>query len=315
MQLIRNSIDLSAYMHGSEEEHAVLPASSWVDDVIDHFHAPAEAPKPKLPWLKTHADFEFREGEVTLWGGINGHGKSQMVGHAMLGLIKQGETVCIASLEMNPKLTMSRMTRQAYGANNPPRDYIRQFGAWTDDKLWIYDHMGSTNPKKMLAVIRYARDKFGVKHFVVDNLMKVVAGEDDYNAQKDFVDSLTTIAHDTGVHIHLVLHMKKGKSESDVPGKFDIKGSGAITDLVENVFIVWRNKAKEESLCGGPESEMTGPDAPDALLILTKQRNGEKEGRYGFWFDHSSMQYLESRLDNPPMTKVTREVYADEIEF
>ncbi len=35
--------------------------------------------------------------------------------------------------------------------------------------------------------------------------------------------------------------------EETQPNKFDIKGTGAITDLVDNVFIVWRNKKKENN--------------------------------------------------------------------
>jgi hypothetical protein len=39
--------------------------------------------------------------------------------------------------------------------------------------------------------------------------MKCVAGEDDYNGQKTFVDELTAIARDYGMHIHLVHHIKQ----------------------------------------------------------------------------------------------------------
>ncbi|MDI8746136.1 hypothetical protein MJM83_28415, partial [Salmonella enterica subsp. enterica serovar Montevideo] len=30
--------------------------------------------------------------------------------------------------------------------------------------------------------------------------------------------------------------------------KMDVKGSGAITDLTDNLFIIWRNKARERAL-------------------------------------------------------------------
>lgn len=311
MQLIAESVDLAPYMEEVQAEHKVNAASTWMQAVIDHFYKPSETPRVRMGWIKTQADFAFREAEVSLWAGINGHGKSQFVGQVALDLMAQGERVCIASLELPPARVMARMARQAHGSSEPPIRYIQQFHAWTDGRLWLYDHVGSSNPKTMLAVIRYAVEKFQVKHFVVDNLMKVVAGEDDYNGQKDFVNSLCTIAHDTGVHIHLVLHVKKGKSEIDVPGKFDIKGSGSISDLVDNVFIVWRNKAKEAAMREGENQ----PDLPDAILSLEKQRNGETEGRYSFWFDHASFQYLESRTDIPKMYQVDAGVSVDDMEF
>jgi twinkle protein len=312
MELIADTIDLSDYMTDEPAEHRVMPVSDWTKDVIDHFWKPDNSPKIRMPWRKTHGDFWFRPSEVTLWAGINGHGKSQLTGHVVHGLCEQGQKTAIASLEMRPSSTMARMCRQAFGADMPPARYIEQYGKWTDGKLWIYDHMGSSNPRTMAAVIRYAVDKFGVQHFIVDNLMKVVQGEDDYNAQKDFVNSLCVIAKDTGCHIHLVLHIKKLKNETDIPNKFDIKGSGSITDLVDNVFIVWRNKAKETAMRMGEAYEA---DDPDCLLILDKQRHGETEGRYRLFFDHASMQYMEGRNDLPTHCKAETGVSIDEVEF
>ncbi len=312
MQLIKDSIDLSDFMNEGVVDHAVNPASTWIQQVKDHFYAPQEKPLTRLPWAKTYNDFQFREGEVTLWAGINGHGKSMIVSEVCLSLAKQNERVCMASLEMKPYKTMARMSRQAFGHSEPALNYLDMFSDWTDGKLWIYDHTGSCKPATMLAVIRYAVDKFRITHFVVDNLMKVVEGEDKYNDQKDFVAGLCTIAHDTGVHIHLVLHVKKGKSEADKPNKFDIKGTGAITDLVDNVFIVWRNKPKEENMRTGDQSLYSDFDA---YLNLVKQRNGETEGVYGLFFDTQSMQYLENSSDHPAHFKIEKHVYENEVEF
>lgn len=312
MQLIKDTIDLTDYLNDAHEEHRVLPASNWVDAVIDHFWKPDTTPRVRLPWLKTHKDFNLRASEVSLWAGINGHGKSQLIGQVAFGLCEQDQRVCIASLEMPVGKTMARMSRQAFGSDFPPADYIKRFGAWTDDRLWLYDHVGASNPKTMAAVIRYAVDKFGIQHFVIDNLMKIVKGDDDYNAQKDFVNSLCEIAKETQCHIHLVLHIKKLKSEEDVPNKFDIKGSGAITDLVDNVFIVWRNKAKESAMRMGEEYQ---PDDPDCLLILDKQRHGETEGRYRLFFDHASMQYTEERNQLPTHCKCESGVSLEEVSF
>lgn len=312
MELIPDTINLEDYMNDDPGEHRVLPASDWTQAVIDHFHKPDHTPKVRLPWKKTHGDFWMRPAEVTLWAGINGHGKSQLTGQVVHGLCEQGKRVAMASLEMKPASTMVRMSRQAFGADMPPAYYLEQLGRWTDGRLWLYDHVGSSNPRTMAAVIRYAVDKFAVEHFVVDNLMKVVHGEDDYNAQKDFVNTLCTIARDTGCHIHLVLHIKKLRNETDIPNKFDIKGSGAVTDLVDNVFIVWRNKAKEAAMRMGEEYS---PDDPDCLLILDKQRHGESEGRYRLFFDRGSMQYLEDRNDLPKHHKAETGVSLEEVEF
>lgn len=313
MELIRDTINLDDYMTDAPADHRVLPASDWVSEVIDHFHKPDESPKVRLPWRRTHGDFHLRTGEVSLWAGINGHGKSQVIGQVIHGLNSQGQRVALASLEMRPVATMGRMTRQAYGADMPPAAYIQKFGTWTDGKLWIYDHMGSVNAQTMLAVIRYTVDKFDVHHFVVDNLMKCGMGEDAYTEQKMFVDGLCVIAKDTGCHIHLVLHIVKLKDESALPNKFNIKGSGTITDLVDNIFIVWRNKAKESAFRSGDAFE---PEEPDCLLVLDKQRHGEGvEGKYKLFFDPASMQYMEDRHAQPIHCKAEIGVSLEDIQF
>lgn len=310
MKLIKNNIDLKQYIGDDVSLHDIKPASDFLSLAKDHFFNPKNSVLSKLPWHKTHKDFEFRNGEVSLWGGINGHGKSQISTQVALELIKQNERVCIASLEMKPHKTIVRMLRQASGVEEPTPNYIDEFGRYSDNKLWMYDHVGSCKPETMLAVIRYAIANYNITHFFIDNLMKIVDGEDKYNEQKDFVNKLCTIANDTGVHIHLILHVKKGQSEYCIPNKFDIKGTGAISDLVDNVFLVWRNKEKEDFARKGDYSK---DDEPDCMLILCKQRNGEEEGSYGLFFDKRSFQYLEFKNQTSNILKVER--FISEIAF
>ena len=83
----------------------------------------------------------------------------------------------------------------------------------------------------------------------------------------------------------------KGDKEDKVMDKFDIKGAGEITDMADNVFIVWKNKKKEAALNArniSPELKTK----PDALLIVDKQRNGEWEGKISLWYHRSSFQLL-----------------------
>lgn len=298
-----DTINLSDYMAESEEVHKIRPASEWSQGVIDALYSRSLHPTVELGWQKCEGHFAFRSGELTIWGGINGHGKSMLTSQVALDLCMQNQRVCIASLEMKPEKTMLRMVKQAAGDARPNAEFIRSMHSWTDEKLWLYDHTGSVKPQKMLAIVRYAVENFGIEHFVIDNLMKCVPGDDDYNGQKDFVNSLTAIAQDTGVHIHLIAHVKKGGSEYDRPGKFDIKGSGSITDLADNLFIVWRNKRKEAVGSDKLKLKAVEKDAvmaePDCYLSIEKQRNGDWEGVFGFWFDGPSMQYVENRGQLP----------------
>lgn len=291
MKLIADDIDFDKYID-LEEKAKIKSAADFMDEVIDRFHSPAIHDGLTLPWIKTHDLFRIRRAEVTLWPGINGHGKSMVVGQVMQHLMALDESVCIASFEMKPVATLARMCRQSLGAEIPTVQYIQQFHQWTDGKLWMYDQQGTVQSSRMIGLIHYCAKELGIKQFVIDSLMKCGINEDDYNGQKRFLDQLCAAAKDTGCHIHLIAHSRKGQDEMTAPNKMDVKGSGSITDQVDNVITVWRNKKKEQALAAGKANDEI-LNSPDALLIVDKQRHGEWEGKIGLYFHKASFRYLE----------------------
>lgn len=290
---------LRAFEKGPDEKPHVKPASEYCEEVIDRFHNPSFAVGSKLPWGLHEFSIQFRPGEVTHWLGMNGHGKSLTLGMLLTYWIAHGEKGCIASFEMKPGATIQRMCRQAAQCHEPTVDFIRKFHRWTDDRLWMYDQQGTVKAERVLSVVRYFAEELKGNHFVIDSLMKCGIAEDDYNKQKWFVDELTSIARDKQLHIHLVNHSRKLGDENSPPGKMDAKGSGAITDQVDNCVTIWRNKRKEADLRAGKEN-----DKPDALMIVDKQRHGEWEGSIGLWFHKASQQYLSS--DKAPTIDLVR---------
>ena len=304
-----DDIDFAQYEQETDAQQKVKSAAVWVQELIDRIRSPIRQPRAVMPWRKTHSLIAFRPGEVTIWGGANGNGKSLVTGQIALSLLSQDQKVCIASFEMKPSKTLERMGRQfsgfnaddpAFAGSDQAREELvkvyQQFKEWTDARLWLYDQQGTVTTAQIIAVTRYCAKELGVSHFFIDSLMKCVAGEDDYNGQKKFVDELTAIARDYQIHIHLVHHIRKPADESHKPSKYDYKGSGAITDQVDNVISVWRNKAKEKDR---EQNKPIKDTDPDALLICDKQRNGEWEGSIGLWFDKPSMQYVGNAGDEP----------------
>ena len=301
-EILSDDIDFSAYLRETDAKTHVKPASVWMAELIDKLRNPDRTKKVFLPWEKCQKVFLFRPGEVTLWAGQNGHGKTQVVSQVVLSLMGQDERVCVASFEMKPQTTLQRFARMFAGTNPFSPEYqseegvqaleslYQDFGAWSDGKLWLYDQTGTISADRAIGMARYCAKELGIKHVVIDSLMKCVQGEDDYNGQKSFVDELTALARDNQIHIHLIHHTRKPKDENHMPDKHDNKGSGAITDLVDNVMMVWRNKAKEDEWkAKGPRS--TKQTEPDAMLNCRKQRNGEDEPSIALWFDRDSQQY------------------------
>lgn len=303
MQLIHDTeIDLSVYLHETDNKVKVKPASVWMEELIERLQSPEKTKKVYLPWEKAKNVFQFRQGEVTLWAGQNGHGKTQVVSQVALSLMGQDEKVVIASFEMKPATTLQRLARMYAGTNPFSPEYqnddgvkavtelYREFGEWSDRRLWLYDQTGTVTADKVIGMARYCAKELGVTHVIIDSLMKCVQGEDDYNGQKEFVDELTSLARDNLIHIHLIHHTRKPQNENHIPDKHDNKGSGAITDLVDNVMMVWRNKPKEDDIKA--KGHMSNKQTEyDAAILCRKQRNGEDEPTIALWFDRDSQQY------------------------
>lgn len=312
-EFLDDSFDFTSYMRETDAKAKVKPASAWLTALKDRLRNHKNERHTLLPWPKTHQAFAFRDGEVTLWSGQNGHGKSLMTSQVALSLLGQGEKVCVASFEMKPITTLQRMVRMFAQTNPFSPEYqgdgieavevlYDDFNDFTMKRLWLYDQMGTADSDKVVGMARYCAKELGIKHLFIDNLSKCVRGEDDFNGQKAFVDEMTAVARDYGAHVHLVHHLRKPANESAIPDKHDNKGSGSITDQVDNVLMVWRNKPKEDDMKVKGDLSLKKAE-PDHYLLCRKQRNyegsGEGEPTIKLWFHRDAQQYLADAPDEP----------------
>lgn len=237
----------------------------------------------------------FRDGELTIWGGINGHGKSLITGQLALQLADAGLKSCVMSLEMDPKRTLFRMCRQWLGHYPRTYDEVKRFLARYNESLLIFDYVGALDQKIIFGAIAIASQQHLCRHIFIDNLMRCVSGEDDYNSQKDFVQELCAIARRLGIHIHLVHHVRKGKDENEEIGKFSFKGSGSIIDQADNLILIQRNRAKEKRREDRTLTPVDDRSEGDSILRIVKQRNGDYEGNRALWFNRKAAAFC----DNP----------------
>ena len=278
--------------------------SSHIDDARKRMFPTEEGDGSfDTPWAKSNENLRFRPGEVIILAGYNGSGKSQLAGHLTLQMLHQGRRACLASMEFVPAAVLVRLVSQITTMRNPSMAYFETAVSWLHDRLWSYAVSGSANVENMRESFEYAYRRHGCTWFVVDNLAKCGLAEDDYKGQKAFVDMLTDFARDLQVSVLLVHHARKGLSEYAPPGKMDVKGTGAITDMADTVLTIWRNKAKEEAEQAETPAEerkgMESADAPDSIVAVVKQRHGDWEGKITLWFDADSYQFLAGPLARP----------------
>jgi twinkle protein len=291
----------------AQESKFFVGLSEDREGILQRFESGVMSTGDTLPWLKTHESFRMRPGEVTLWAGINGHGKSLVLSHVTVHLL-QHTTVALASMEMSIQATGHRLLRQMLGTSRPTQEIINASIDWTDDnRLWVYDQLDTVASERILGMAIYAMRELKCAHVIIDSLMKCGIGPDDYEGQQKFVDRLCWAAKTYGGHISLVHHVRKGQDEDQAPGKFDVKGAGGITDLVDNIVIVHRRKSKERKVEKGEEVDRL---EPDTVLRIEKQRHGEWEGAVNLYFHGDSHQYLSGpdarpRLYGPAAERVS----------
>lgn len=273
----------------------LLQLTSFHNDILSEFY-PGENTDHglMLPWKKSHGDVRCRPGDISVWAGVNSHGKSILLSNVVVDGVAQGYKFCVASMEMQARKLGRKMYQQVGGLDEPSELHTDKIKEFLNGSVWIFNTYGTARAKTILEVFDYARRRYGITHFIVDSLAKCGFAEDGYNDQKEFVDGLMEFSGKNNVHTHLVVHIRKKEDENKIPNKMDIKGTGAISDMVDNVFIVWRNKPKETALQGEDVTQIEKyQDKPDAILSCEKQRETGVEPFYGLWWHSKSCQFLE----------------------
>lgn len=259
-------------------------ASNFYEEVVELFSYP-----DKLNGIPTgfpgldHYLRGWRKGELTVWTGQNGSGKTTILNQVCLFLTSENIKTCIASLELKPARYLRWAVCQALGKGFPRTDEINNVFQWLYEKMYILNATEIISPKQIFEVFEYAARRYGVEHFVIDSLMTVkLPPGDEYAAQKEFVSQLLSFVKKHKVHCHLVAHPRKTASDRDKPGKVDVKGASEITNLADNVLAIWKPEYSE----GKPDND------PDAVLYVKKNREFGELGGIKLFFDKHSKRLI-----------------------
>jgi twinkle protein len=205
-------------------------------------------------------------GDLTVWTGKRGDGKSTFLGQLTLEAVNQGVNVCVYSGEIPAHRYRYWLDLQAAGSDTvqPTKDIktdrtiycvsskdAKLIEQWYDGKIWLYDNkiVQSDEREAIKNVFELAYKRYDCRVFIIDNLMTVNtnanAGEH-YQTQADYAIQLRKLADKLNVHIHLVVHPRKG----DVKDSDDVGGLGTITNIACNVFNVKKYEDEESAKIG-----------------------------------------------------------------
>lgn len=195
----------------------------------------------------------LKKGYLSLMTGLRGGSKSTLLTTFVLSAVNAGHNVLVYSGELQPKTYMKWMNLQAAGKDHTwPLDKIdrafyvksedqKKIAEWLDPHLLLYNNDYGNNYSKILARIRRQIEQQKTDLIVLDNLMALDIRDlapDKFDAQKVFVQQLSSLAKRTRTHIIFVAHPRKAMGFLRLD---DVSGSADLANLVDNAFIVHRN--------------------------------------------------------------------------
>lgn len=207
------------------------------------------------------------DGDLTIWTGKRGEGKSTILTQISLYATNQGKNVCVYSGEIPASRFKNSLYAQAAGKQNLT-DYLDKFtnivhhtvpkaisekiDQWLNGKYWVYDNTqtGANEPENIIKIFEMAYKRCDCTFFIVDNLMTIQTDSPDYyREQFKFAQKLDEFSKKYNVCIQLVVHPRKTNDKEKI-GNDDVGGSGNLTNIACNVISIRRldkeNQAKYE---------------------------------------------------------------------
>lgn len=250
--------------------------------VLAGLHGKFDQTGQPLPWHTLSNYFRLRPGELTAVIGPNGEKKTTFVSHIAAHAALAGHRVYVLSLEMTRSQQLTMMARQCLVSDftDERLDALLQSLA---ECLTVNDHRDDLSPRLALGMVLHAVNVLQSELVIIDNLTCVVDqyAVDTNSVQTRFVRSLQRICQDTGAHVLLVGHVRKPEAGRMIT-RYDWRGAGAASDVIDNVLCVQLNPKKKPEVHGGDEPL---PKASfDTLVRLDKQRFGPSHQLFRMWY-------------------------------
>lgn len=253
----------------------------------------------------------FFAGELSVWTGKRGIGKSTLLSQLLLNAIDQGHKVCAYSGELDKAQFREWAYLQAAGPEhigyrsdpltgkrlptvNPAVDKL--ISEWLQGRFLLFDLERNTrhDPESILSQFAYAKMRYGADVFLVDNIMAVdfdYKRDSDFNrVQSRFTQALAAFSKRQHVHTHLVVHPRKSSSgEAKTFTADDVHGSGDITNRADNVFYLTTRL----------EADAEGKPARKPKLVTLKNRDFGSRIDQNLDFDKKSRRFFSASTGDP----------------
>ncbi|XP_040577676.1 twinkle mtDNA helicase [Lepeophtheirus salmonis] len=186
----------------------------------------------------------FRRGELTVFSGRTGSGKTTFISEFSLDLCMRGINTLWGSFEVK-NVRLAKMQLKQYSLVNFEEN-IDEFDKWADDfqKLPMYylTFHGSNDIRLILDAMLHSVYVYDIGHVIIDNVQFMMGtsslsrGLDRLNHQDLIIEQFRKFATVHNVHVTLVIHPRK--DENDILTANSVFGGAKATQEADNVIFL-----------------------------------------------------------------------------
>nr|AAZ06404.1 mitochondrial helicase twinkle [Acanthamoeba castellanii] len=287
---LRAGKDLNAILKkaGRTPHQQVISFQDIADEVYRNICSPDElagVPSKMFPSL-TKILKGHRKGELTVFTGPTGVGKTTLLSQLSLDFAMQGVRTLWGNFEIKNTYLAQKMLLQYAGKNLAELQDRAQWDeasrAFSDLPLYWMRFHGSTSVDQVLDAMDYAVYVHDVEHVVLDNLQFMLSGQawgqegvaagNKFDIQDRALEEFRRFASTKNVHITLVIHPRK--TEDDRPlNVASVFGSVKATQEADNVLILQYNKGEDWKWLEVAKNRFDGELGPIALQFNKRNKS------------------------------------------
>ncbi len=254
------------------------------------------------------------DGDLSVWTGKRGEGKSAFLNQLAVEAVENGAKVCIYSGEVPADRLKYSINLCAAGRENVlskpdaktdrPIYYLDEksetaLDGWYGRRIWLYDNrvIEADERDSIIEKFTQAFMCYDCRVFIVDNLMTVAVGarsSEMMQFQAEFITRLRKFAEKYGVHCHVIVHPKK---TPEVKDSDEVAGLATITNLACNVFCL----KKLDRTAGGFMSEDSRGRSEivgyNAILAILKNRQHGTTGEIALRYDTDVHRFTQEGME------------------
>ncbi|XP_076855574.1 twinkle mtDNA helicase [Brachyhypopomus gauderio] len=188
-----------------------------------------------------------RNGELTVFTGPTGSGKTTFISEYALDLCMQGVNTLWGSFEIKnvrlAKIMLTQFSMQRLEEN------LEQYDSWADKfeelPLYFMTFHGQQNVKTVLDTMQHAVYLYDISHVIIDNLQFMMGQEnlsvDKFAVQDQIIGAFRKFATHNSCHVTLIIHPRKEEDDKELQTA-SIFGTAKASQEADNVLILQEKK-------------------------------------------------------------------------